>query len=210
MIAPTCHPRRRRGSFLAILVVALAGLLAAPARAELRIDITRGNVEPLPIAIVDFQGGSGEESRIGRDVARVVAADLERSGLFRPLDARAFIQTPDSLDVRPRFGDWRVINAQALVHGKLRTLSDGQIGIEFRLWDVFAEQQMVGLRYSSTPQNWRRIAHIIADSIYKRITGEDGYFDTRVVYIAESGPQRRRIKRLAIMDQDGANHRFLT
>ena len=210
MIAPTCHPRRRRGSFLAILVVALAGLLAAPARAELRIDITRGNVEPLPIAIVDFQGGSSEESRIGRDVARVVAADLERSGLFRPLDARAFIQTPDSLDVRPRFGDWRVINAQALVHGKLRTLSDGQIGIEFRLWDVFAEQQMVGLRYSSTPQNWRRIAHIIADSIYKRITGEDGYFDTRVVYIAESGPQRRRIKRLAIMDQDGANHRFLT
>src|SRR6185437_3749739 len=106
--------------------------------------------------------------------------------------------------------DWRVINAQALVTGSVEVQSDGRLAVEFRLWDVFQEQQLTGLRYTTTQQNWRRIAHIIADAIYKRITGEDGYFDTRIVYVSESGPQLHRIKRLAIMDQDGANHRFLT
>jgi TolB protein len=69
---------------------------------------------------------------------------------------------------------------------------------------------MTGLAYFTVPTNWRRVAHIIADVIYKRLTGEEGYFDTRLVYVAESGPQNRRVKRLAIMDQDGENHRFLT
>src|SRR5690606_30315749 len=71
-------------------------------------------------------------------------------------------------------------------------------------------QQMTGLAYFTQPQNWRRIAHIISDAIYKRMTGEDGYFDTRIVYVAESGPVTQRVKRLAIMDQDGFNHRYLT
>ena len=192
---------------LALLVVLAA---SPPAGAELRIDITQGTVEPLPIAITRFVGGTPEEAAFGRDVARVIAADLERSGLFRPLDQRAFIQTEIALQTLPRFGDWRVINAQALVQGRAQIVEDGQLKVEFRLWDVFAEQQMVGLAYFTVQNNWRRIAHIIADSIYKRITGEDGYFDTRIVYISESGPATRRIKRLAIMDQDGENHRFLT
>lgn len=200
----------RRSLLGAAVALVLVLLNAGAAEAELRIDITRGKAEPLPIAIVDFRGGTDEEARAGRDIAGVVAADLERSGLFRPLDARAFIQTSESLNVRPRFADWRAINAQALVHGKLVKGADGRLEVEFRLWDVFSEQQMVGLRYSTTPQNWRRIAHIISDAIYKRITGEDGYFDTRVVYVAESGPLKQRIKRLAIMDQDGAGHRYLT
>jgi TolB protein len=189
-------------------LAALAG--AAPARSELRIDITRGTVEPLPIAVTEFLGGGPRDQRYGKDIARVIAADLERSGLFRAIDSRAFIQAVQSLETLPRFGDWRVINAQALVQGRAQIMPDGRLKVEFRLWDVFAEQQMVGLAYFTVPDNWRRVAHIVADAIYKRITGEDGYFDTRIVYIAESGPLNRRIKRLAIMDQDGENHRFLT
>ncbi|MCW9038900.1 MAG: Tol-Pal system protein TolB, partial [Rhodospirillales bacterium] len=196
-------------------VTLIAALFAAfavvfPVRAELRIDITRGVVEPVPIAVTDFSGSTTGERQYGNDIAAVIAADLERSGLFRPVDRRAFIQSAESLNTLPRFGDWRVINAQALVQGRVQMVEDGRLRVEFRLWDVFAEQQMVGLAYYTIPGNWRRVAHIIADSIYQRITGESGYFDTRIVYIAEAGPQNNRIKRLAIMDQDGHNHRFLT
>ena len=126
------------------------------------------------------------------------------------MDKRAFLQDVASLQVQPRFADWRVVNAQALVNGAITVQPDGRLKVEFRLWDVFAEAQMAGLQYRTQRENWRRVAHIIADAIYKRITGEEGYFDTRIVYVAESGPANRRIKRLAIMDQDGANHRYLT
>lgn len=196
-----------------LLIVGMAVLslaCAQQARAELRIDITRGTVEPLPIAITDFFGGDNTEMEYGRGIARVIAADLERSGLFKPMDNRAFIQSNQAMGMLPRFGDWRVINAQALVQGRTQLVPDGRLKVEFRLWDVFAEQQMVGLAYFTVPDNWRRVAHIVADAIYKRITGESGYFDTRIVYISETGPQNRRAKRLAIMDQDGENHRFLT
>ncbi|MFQ6018588.1 MAG: Tol-Pal system beta propeller repeat protein TolB [Kiloniellaceae bacterium] len=195
---------------LIILVVAAGILAAAPARAELVVDITRGFVEPLPIAVTRFFGEAPDETRIGRDVAGVIADNLERSGLFRPIDQGAFIQDPATLRAGPRFGDWRLINAQALISGSAQLQADGRLRVEFRLWDVFAENQMTGLAYFTTPSNWRRVAHIISDAIYKRLTGEDGYFDTRIVYIAESGPQNRRVKRLSIMDQDGNNHRFLT
>jgi TolB protein len=191
----------------ALLTVLHAG---ATARAELRIDITSGKVEPMPIAIPAFAGAAPNEDQAGREVAGVVSADLERSGLFRPLDPRSFIENISASDAQPRFADWRPINAQALVTGTVKTQGDGRLRVEFRLWDVFAEQQLTGFGYTTTPQNWRRIAHIIADEIYKRITGEEGYFDTRIVYVAESGPSDKRIKRLAIMDQDGANNRFLT
>src|SRR6266852_1063561 len=176
-------------------------LAPSPVLAELRIDITGGKLEPLPIAIPAFAGGGGEEGQTGRDLAQVISADLERSGLFRPLDPRAFIQNVAAGE-GPRFGDWRQINAQALVTGSVQAQGDGRFRVEFRLWDVFAEQQLAGFAYTTTRQNWRRIAHIIADQIYKRITGEDGYFDTRIVYIAESGPAQKRVKRLALMDQE--------
>ena len=204
--------RNRRRAARLIATGAALGAIGAldPARAELRIDITRGTVEPMPIAVTPFLGGNNVEQNHGRNVARVISANLERSGLFRPIDPKAFIQSAESLGNLPRFGDWRVINAQALVQGRVQIVPDGRLRAELRLWDVFAEQQMVGLAYHTVPDNWRRVAHIISDAIYKRITGEDGYFDTRIVYIAESGPARRRIKRLAIMDQDGENHRFLT
>lgn len=203
--------RLERWKSLAAVTIWLLGVgLATPAASELQIDINRGVVQPLPIAIVDFEGDGEESNRLGRDIASVVSGDLERSGLFKPVDPKAFVQTQPSMETLPRFGDWRVIDAQALLHGRVLFLEDGRLRVEFRLWDVFAEQQMAGLAYFTAPSNWRRIAHIISDAIYKRITGEDGYFDTRVVYIAESGPHERRVKRLAIMDQDGENHRFLT
>ena len=198
--------------FTGALIAALAILVqvGAPARAELRIDITSGQVEPLPIAIPPLAGGAPNESQAGQDLAGVVSADLARSGLFRPLDPRSFIQNVSVADTQPRFDDWRQINAQALVTGSVKTQGDGRLRVEFRLWDVFAEQQLTGYGYTTTQQNWRRIAHIIADEIYKRITGEEGYFDTRIVYVSESGPPEKRIKRLALMDQDSANNRFLT
>jgi TolB protein len=190
--------------------LALSLAMAGSAFADLRIDITRGHVEPLPIAITSFFAAGPDDAQAGRDITQVISADLEHSGLFKPIDPKAFVQTPDSLRVAPRFADWRVINAQALVSGSVDRQPDGRLRVEFRLWDVFAEQQMVGLAYFTAPNNWRRISHIIADAIYKRITGEEGYFDTRIVYIGEAGPLTHRIKRLGIMDQDGANNRFLT
>src|SRR6266478_1794037 len=202
----TCPVRAIARATITLVVLLLT---AFPASAELRLDITRGKIEPMPIAIPAFAGGSGDEAQTGRDMAQVISADLERSGLFRPLDARSFIQNVAAGE-GPRFGDWRQINAQALVTGSVQAQGDGRFRVEFRLWDVVAEQQLAGFAYTTTRQNWRRIAHIIADEVYKRITGEDGYFDTRIVYIAESGPAQQRTKRLAIMDQDGANHQYLT
>ncbi len=199
-----------RTMMLAIFGLLAVAIFGSPANAELRIDITRGIVEPIPVAVTEFYGDEAAQSQIGRDISGVIAANLERSGLFRPVDKRAFIQDAESLRAAPRFADWRLINAQALINGSVQQQADGRLNVEFRLWDVYAEKQLTGFAYFTTPTNWRRIAHIISDAIYQRLTGEDGYFDTRVVYIAESGPQTRRIKRLAIMDQDGENHRFLT
>ncbi len=191
---------------LAVLMAAALCVLSLPARAELHLDITRGRIQPLPIAIPTFSGGAPQAGGI----TQVLSADLERSGLFKPIDPQAFVDKDPASHIPPNYGDWRVINAQALITGDATQLPDGRLQVEFRLWDIFAQQQLTGLRYTTTASNWRRIAHIIADAVYKRITGEDGYFDTRIVYIAESGPLDHRIKRLAMMDQDGANNRYLS
>lgn len=191
-------------------VAVLVALVASVAEAQVRLDITRGRVEPMPIAITIFPGASPEVQQLGRDISGVITADLERSGLFRPIDPKGFLQNLTSLDVQPRFQDWRTLAAQALVQGAVEPLPNGQARVAFRLWDVFGGQQMEGQAYTTQPENWRRVAHLIADRIYTAITGETGYFDTRIVYIAESGPPLERVKRLAIMDQDGANNRYLT
>jgi TolB protein len=196
------------------LLIGLAALLAAlplsPAWAVLSVDITQGNVKPLPIAIPDFLGGGSGDAELGRNISSVVEADLARSGLFAPIEKKAFIEKISTIDAPPRFGDWRIINAEALVTGRVTRQPDGRIKSEFRLWDVFAGNQMTGQQYVTSTDNWRRVAHIIADAIYERITGEKGYFDTRVVFVDETGPKDKRVKRLAIMDQDGANLRYLT
>ena len=204
------RPLASRRAVLGGVAGAAAMLAARPALALLEIDITRGNVDPLPIAVTDLYSEDPAATQLGIDMSRIVAADLQISGLFRPLPREAFIQQPADMQMRPRFVDWRTINAQALVTGRAVLEADGRMRVEFRLWDVFAEQQMTGLAFTSTPENWRRVAHLIADQIYERLTGERGYFDTRIVYVSETGPMTQRMKRLAIMDQDGANHRFLT
>ena len=187
-------------AFFAIIFACIA-----PANAALRVDITRANPEPMPIALPNLAGSS-----VGSDIIRVVSADLERSGLFKPLNPSSFIEQITAQTVAPRFADWRQISAQALVTGSITEGEGGKMQVAFRLWDVLGEEQMVGKEYNTTRSNWRRTAHIMADEIYKRITGESGYFDSRVVYVAESGPALKRVKRLAIMDQDGENHKFLT
>lgn len=203
--------RRLRTAMLGIMLALAAALMPfAPAHAEIKVDITRGVSEPIPVAIPAFYGRTPDEAQFGRDIAQVITNDLVRSGLFSAIDPRAFVQDADALLTAPRFADWRVLNAQALVIGKVESQGDGRLKVEFRLWDVFSEQQMAGRAYFSIPTNWRRVAHIVADAIYQRITGEDGYFDTRVVYIAETGPATNRMKRLAIMDQDGENNRILS
>ena len=189
--------------FLALSAMAFATLTT---RAEVVVDVTKGNVEPLPIAITDFLAGGD----LGAKISGVVAADLKRSGLFAPIDQGAFIEKISNPDVSPRFEDWKVINAQALVTGRVTQEGDGRLRAEYRLWDTFAGQQLDGQQFYANPDNWRRIAHIIADAIYERLTGEKGYFDTRIVFVSESGPKDKRIKKLAIMDQDGANVRTLT
>lgn len=172
------------------------------------VDITRARTDPIPIALPDF-AGAGDASRYGRDIMRVIVNNLRSSGLFRPVDRAAFIQTPEAAAQTPRFQDWRVIGAQALVTGRVID-QGGSLRVEFRLWDVLPEAQLEGTLLTASTANWRRIGHLISDVIYERLLGEKGYFDTRVVYVAESGPRDRRVRRLAIMDQDGENHRFLT
>lgn len=189
----------------ALILFLFAGLYSVQASAALSIDINRGNVEPMPIAIPDLPGSS-----VGADISRVIAADLERSGLFKPLEQDAFIEKVTSQTVTPRYADWRQISATALITGNVIDEGNGKLKVSFRLWDVYGEQQIAGKEYNTLRNNWRRIAHIMADEIYKRLTGENGYFDSRIVYVAESGPDLKRVKRLAIMDQDGENHKFLT
>src|SRR5713226_5677496 len=183
---------------------------AAPAKAELHVTVDQGTAKPLPIAIPDFAAPNAADAAAAQNIAKVVRADLERSGLFQPLDPKSFVEKLTNINAPPQFANWRVIAAQALVAGQVQAQSDGRLRVDFRLWDAFGETQMIGQQYFTTPENWRRIAHIISDAIYERITGEKGYFDTRIVFISESGNKLNRRKRLAVMDQDGANPVFLT
>lgn len=172
------------------------------------IVVDRARTDPIPVAIPGFVGADGESQRLGSDIASVITNNLARSGLFRAIDPAAFIgQTTGDV---PNFANWKGIGAQALVTGKVENQGGTKVRVEFRLWDVLPGQQIQGTAYSTETANWRRIAHIISDVIYERLLGEKGYFDTRVVYIAGTGPRDRRVKRLAIMDQDGENNRFLT
>ena len=206
---PACLTRRR---ILTLGAGAALGAVAGlrPAGAVLRIDVTQGNIQPMPIALPDFAGGAQGDIDVARNVTQIITNNLRRSGLFAPIDPGAYIEKISNPDAVPRFPDWRAINAQALVTGRVTRQPDGRLKAEFRLWDVFAGQQQAGQQYFTTPDNWRRIAHIISDAIYERLTGEKGYFDTRIVFVDESGPRERRVKRLTIMDQDGANVRYLT
>jgi len=215
---PDCALAARLRFVLVALALALAMLAApveaqqkgaSPARASgpLEVDITQGSLKPIPIAIPEFLG---EDQRFAVELSNVVAADLERSGLFLPLNRDSFIQRISDLNTTPRFTDWRAINAQALVAGRAGRGGDGRLVAEFRLWDVFSGRQLAGQRLAVAGTDWRRLGHLVADQVYERLTGEKGYFDTQIVFVDETGPKDHRNKRLAIMDQDGANVRLLS
>ncbi|PPB80609.1 TolB protein [Albidovulum inexpectatum] len=196
-----------------ILAAALAGLMI-PLNAgaqPLRLELDQGVIEPLPFAAPAFVAETPDAGQIAQSITQVVIADLAGTGLFREIPPSAHISPVTSFDAPVSFADWKAINAQALVTGAVGVLADGRISVKFRLYDVFSESQLGdGLQFAGTPADWRRIAHKVADQVYARITGEGGYFDSRVVYVSESGPKDQRLKRLAIMDYDGANVQYLT
>lgn len=181
------------------------GLMASPASALVRIVVSGAEFTPLPIAIPNFQSS---DPAFGQQVADIVRANLRRSGLFAPIDVGAMPQQVGNVGATPDFGSWRAVNVDAVVMGQVER--GGQIQSSVRLWDTQAGEQVIGQQHATGGDAWRRIAHIVSDAIYMSLTGEGGYFDTRVVYVAESGPKANRTKRLAIMDQDGANVQYLT
>ncbi len=197
-----------------LTLLAALWLMALPVQAQngpLRITIDEGVIEPLPFAVPDFVAESAAAQQMAQQIARVVAADLTGTGLFREIPQDAFISQITSFNSPVQFADWRAINAQALIAGAVSMEGDGRVSVKFRLYDVFAGQEMgAGLQFDGTEQGWRRIAHKVADAVYSRITGEAPYFDSRVVFVAESGPKGERQKRLAVMDYDGANVQYLT
>jgi len=186
------------------------------AHSLIEVDITRGNLDPLPIAVsplyVDIESENYQDinvKELGDLISSVIEKNFKSTGLFNPLNKDAFVQKPDIAHLKPRFEDWRLITAQALVTGKI-LIKDNKLKVEFRLWDLAATQEMAALAFTTTPSNWRRVAHIISDKVYERLTGETGYFDTRIIYVSETGPKTQRVKKLAIMDQDGENTKYLT
>ena len=201
-------------NFLVLLFV----FIPIKAIALIEVDITRGNLNPLPIAVsplsIDKESNQSlkeilRKENIGSEISIVVENNLKTSGLFNPLNKDAFLQEADIAHLKPRFEDWALIKAQALITGKV-TYQDEKLRVEFRLWDVLAGKEMMALAFTTVPSNWRRVGHIITDKVYERLTGEKGYFDTRIIYVAEEGPKVKRIKKLAIMDQDGFNTKYLT
>lgn len=200
---------RHLAALLALALTAAAAPVAQAQTGPLRIEINDGVIEPLPFAVPDFvdEGGGGEYAQ---GIARVVAADLAGTGLFREIPASAYVSRVTSFDATIAYEDWRAINAQAVITGAVQASGD-RIVVKFRLFDVFSGQPLgEGLQFAGTTQSWRRMAHKVADAAYSRITGEGGYFDSRVVFVAETGPKNQRAKRLGIMDYDGANVAYLT
>jgi len=186
--------------------------------ALIEVDITRGNLNPLPVAVspLSQDKNSAKDFKkelnlddLGSEISKIVENNLKQSGLFNPLSKDAFLQKPEIAHLKPRFEDWALIKAQALITGKV-SKKNGKLKVEFRLWDVLAAREMLALAFTTVPSNWRRVGHIITDKVYERLTGEKGYFDTRIIYVSEEGPKTQRVKKLAIMDQDGFNTKYLT
>lgn len=197
----------------AVLALGLGamGAMAQTGPGPLRIEITEGVIEPLPFAAPSFVAENADAQQLAQQITQVIAANLTGTGLFREIPSSAYISQITNFDAPVQFADWKAINAQALITGAVNVGPGGQLNVKFRLFDVFADAPLgEGLQFSGTQDGWRRMAHKVSDEVYSRITGEAGYFDSRVVFVSESGPKDRREKRLAIMDYDGANAQFLT
>ena len=199
-----------------LLAIALGAILALPAAAQdrsgpLRIEITEGVIEPVPIAVAPFIAETPAAADYAREITGVVASDLTGTGLFRDLPRDAYISQVTSFGADIAYADWKAINAEALITGAVTLTTDNQLVVKFRLYDIFTGAPLGdGLQFAGSTNSWRRVAHKVADQVYSRITGEEGYFDSRVVYVEETGPKNARLKRLAIMDYDGANVQYLS
>lgn len=217
VLAPPAPFRPVRAVFSAALAATLATLAlfltasaAQPQSGPLRIEITEGVIEPMPFAVPAFVAENSAGQQYSDQLSRVVAANLSNTGLFREIPASAHIARITSFDAPVQYADWRAINAQALITGAV-SVQGNRMSVKFRLFDIVSGRQMGdGLQFQGSTDAWRRMAHKVSDAVYSRITGEGGYFDTRVVFVAESGPRENRVKRLAVMDQDGANVEFLS
>jgi TolB protein len=200
---------------LSLAAAMLAALVAAPAMAQLSVDVTGEIDSNLKIAVpalpaqqeVDTPAGSSGD--LGRKIAEVIASDLKGSGLFDPSGPGGLPAVAFSEVTNPAYDKWGTY--QALVQGFVRTSGgEADITVGCYLYDVALKQELTRQGYVVSPRDWRRAAHKCADAIYARLSGESPFFDSRIAYIAESGPKGNRTKRLAIMDSDGANHRFIT
>ncbi len=196
---------------VSILALSLLPSWTAVAKEPLRIEINEGVIEPLPFAAPQFVTRNANAAELAMRVRQVIAADLSNTGLFREIPSEAHISNITNFDSPIQYSDWKAINAQALITGSVGVDGTGRVTVMFRVFDVFSESPLGrGLRLSASQASWRRLAHKVADEVYSRITGEGGYFDSRVSFISESGPKDARRKRVAVMDYDGANIRFLT
>lgn len=194
-----------------ILVISTFILLSAvQSLAVARIDITKGSVDPVSIAINEFSGKNPNSKAIAEEVTELVETDLESSGLFKLVPREAFIEVIGDPDQVPEFSSWRQIKAEIVLIGHISTQPGGKLSVEFRAWDSFNGKEVVGKSYVADGKSWRKVAHKIADDVYMAVTGEEGYFNTKVAYIAESGSAKKRVKRIAIMDADGYNSRYLS
>ena len=192
-----------------VAAVAIAAPLTTAAQTPqqnqpVEVEIDQGVLRPLQIAVVPFAGTHGS------DISNVVSANLKRSGFFEPLNPSSFIETGLTLANAPNFPQWTQIGAQAVLYGGVTTRGDGRLDVGFRLYDPYRQCQLVSYQFTATQEQWRRIAHKISDVIYQRMTGEAGFFDSRVIFVSEEGTQLNRINRLTIADQDGFNPTYLT
>ncbi len=184
--------------------------IVPPALAELQIDVTEGTFKPIPVAIPHFDGGGNPGTmNLADKIVEVIKNDLTNCGLFKIVDPNAYIQNARDVMHSPKYPDWKILNAEVLVGGAVRQNGD-QLQVEFRVFDIYAEKTLKGLQKGTKSSNWRKLAHQIADEIYEVLTGDKGYFDSRVVYIAEQGGELNRKYRLAIMDYDGENHQYVS
>ena len=197
--------------FTLLVAVVLHICMALPSFAQTeRITITEGTIEPTPIAIADFTDQTGKPGALGRTIAGIISNDLDGSGMFRPEESASLIPPPRTPSIKPDFSEWTPLGVKALLVGSAVEGDNGMIEVVFILWDVVTEREIIAGEGEVSEAGLRRISHQIADLVFESWTGDAGYFDTRIVYVDESGPPERRIKRLAIMDQDGHNHTYLT
>ena len=175
------------------LIVVLATLVALPARAEFRVEISGVGATQLPIAIARFK----DEEKAPQQVSAIVRADLERSGLFK------IVETAVALDetAQPAMGEWRARGADALLAGSVTRLADGRYDVRYRLWDVVKAQSLLAQSSAVAAADLRLAAHRIADAVYEKLSGEKGVFSTRIAFVTKAG--NRYMLRIADADGEG-------